>query len=156
MKSRLRIFSMLLLVSSCSLMAQEEKESTYRAYGSVGVSIANNNDDTFQNNSYPSVEVGLMKENVSFGLVVGRSNLNFNQDAISNYWYEAKFMPSASMNSVDIYGILGIGNYINTNRYFIEYGAGFSGKLTNHLNYYVQASNWDGIYYVTPGILFLL
>ena len=44
MKIKSIIFSLLLLVSSCSIMAQEEKESTYRAINSVGISIANNSE----------------------------------------------------------------------------------------------------------------
>lgn len=155
MHKRLKIFSLLLLVS-CSLSAQETKENTYGAYGSVGVSIGNSNEDTFQNTSYPSVEVGVTKENLSLGLAFGKSSFDFKNKSLNSYWYEIKFVPSTPMGSVDIYGIFGVGNYLDTNRYFIEYGGGVTGKLTNHLNYFVQASSWDGFWYVTPGVTFSL
>ena len=123
----------------------------------VGLSMSNASESGFDNSSYPSIEVGIQKENLSLGLAVGRGNINFkNKDVIENYWYEIKAAPATNIGTFDLYGVFGVGNYVNTENIFVEYGVGFSGKFTNHLNYYLQTSNWDGVWYVTPGVSFYL
>jgi hypothetical protein len=44
-------------------------------YVGIGLSLTNGND--FTNQSYPSVEVGVMRSNYALGLAIGRQNLNF-------------------------------------------------------------------------------
>ena len=130
-------------------------------YAAAGLSIGNSNGSNFQSTSYPSVEVGFYRDNLSFGLVAGRSDLaafgqEFKGDNISKYWYEGKTAVSVPMSdSVSGYALFGVGNYVNTSRIFIEYGFGVSTKV-NRLTYFVQYSNWDGYNYVTPGISFNL
>lgn len=134
-----------------TLTAQEEPAKP-SVYISAGLSVSNTRDTTFSYASYPSVEVGIMKKNASLGLVLGRSNLSgFDSDRISNYWYELKgaiYLPLGNYNG---YALLGIGNYMNTKQFFIEYGAGccYSWK---HFGIFAQASNWDGTWYATPGV----
>jgi len=133
------------------LSAQEEKTPP-SVYISAGLSISNTRDTTFSYSSYPSLEVGLMKENASLGLVAGRSNLSgFNEDRISNYWYELKGALYLSLGKFNGYALLGIGNYIDTKQFFIEYGIGASYSW-DKFGLFAQASNWDGTWYVTPGV----
>lgn len=141
-----------LFLSASTLFAQEETKVKPDVYVSAGLSISNSYDTTFSYSSYPSVEVGLMKNNFSFGLVLGRANLSgFDADAASNYWYEGKAAVYVPIGKFNGYALLGIGNYFSTKRVFVEYGAGFSYSF-NKFGVFAQASNWDGYWYVTPGV----
>ena len=133
-------------------MSNAQEEKGVDAYVSAGLSISNTYDTTFAFSSYPSVEVGFMKNNWSMGLVLGRGNNVFRtKDDISNYWWEVKTALSFPMGKFSGYGIIGIGNYITTSRIFVEYGAGFS-YCWNKFGVFSQVSNWDGAWYVTPGV----
>jgi len=122
-------------------------------YVAAGLSMSNTYDTTFAYTSYPSIEVGIMKNNWSLGLVLGRGNNVFRtKDDISNYWWEVKTALSFPMGKFSGYGLLGIGNYMSTKRLFIEYGVGFSYMPTDHIGIFSQVSNWDGVWYITPGI----
>lgn len=132
--------------------AQEKSKKSIEAYMAIGLSITNNFDTTFNATSYSSLEGGIMKNNFSIGLVLGRSNLSgFNHDIIQNYWYELKSALSLPIGNFSGYILFGIGNYFATDRLFIEYGAGFSYNF-NKLGIFVQSSNWEGTWYVTPGL----
>lgn len=125
-------------------------------YVSTSLSISNSSESTFDNTSYASVEVGLCKGDVSLGLVLGRGNINFkSKDVVSNYWYEAKVTQSFPIGKLDGFVLMGIGNYIDTQKVFVEYGGGLSYK-PKKVTYFSQVSNWDGIWYVSPGIMFNL
>jgi hypothetical protein len=145
------------LVLALSLMTSvmfAQKDSTnvvskFTTYIGVGLSLPNGND--FTNESYPSVEVGVMRNNYALGLVVGRQNFNFSEDDISKYYFEPKVTVSLPIGLLNLNGILGWGMYINTPSSFIEYGAGVSygaGNLTYGLIY----SNFDSVNYITPNI----
>jgi hypothetical protein len=139
-------------VSQTSCCSKDSTENGVDFYVSAGLSISNTFDTTFSYSSYPSVEFGFMKDNFSLGLVAGRGNLSgFNNDDISNYWYEVKTAVSVPVGKFSGYALLGIGNYITTSRVFVEYGAGFSYSF-NKFGVFSQFSNWDGTWYVTPGI----
>ncbi len=138
------------------MFAQEKTDSTskkYNPYISGGISISSSND--FSVGSYPSIEMGLQGKNISVGLIFGRSNfkgLGKKTDAISNYFYESKTSFSIPINKYSVaYGLFGIGVYGDFKRTFIEYGAGFSYSF-GKISYFVQSSNWDGTWYVTPGL----
>jgi hypothetical protein len=132
--------------------AQDSTSNKPLFYISGGLSISNSYDTTFSYSSYPSMEIGFMKNNCSFGLAFGRSNLSgFNTDYLSNYWYEPKatfYFPLGKMNG---FGLLGLGNYLNTKRVFVEYGIGCSYSIKKW-SVFGQVSNWDGTWYVTPGL----
>ncbi|MES2691693.1 MAG: hypothetical protein V4658_14905 [Bacteroidota bacterium] len=147
------VFSSLsVLLLSFAALAQESQQVKPKVYVAAGLSVSNTYDTTFSYSSYPSVEVGLVKNNFSMGLVLGRSNLsNFENDGISNYWYELKTALYQPVGDFNAYGLLGLGNYMSTRRIFIEYGAGFSYSF-KAIDVFGQASNWDGTWYVTPGI----
>lgn len=40
---------------------------------------------------------------------------------------------------------------MSTERIFIEYGIGFSHSF-GKIGYFSQVSNWDGVFYITPGL----
>lgn len=152
-----KILSLLFLLSSFLMVSQETKKdslsSKLNPYASIGLSISNTNDFTL--GSYPSLEIGLMGKNISAGLIIGRGSLKGlgeKNDDIANYFSELKTSVSIPISKkVGAYGLLGLGTYGNFKHAFIEYGAGFSYSF-NKLSYFVQSSNWDGVWYVTPGI----
>jgi len=129
------------------------EKSGVDVYVAAGLSMSNTYDTTFAYASYPSIELGIMKNNWSLGLVAGRGNNVYSvKDDISNYWWEVKTALSFPVGKFSGYGLLGIGNYMSTKRMFIEYGAGFSYMPTDHIGIFSQVSNWDGTWYITPGL----
>lgn len=128
------------------------KSSGVDVYVATGLSMSNTGDTTFTYSSYPSIELGIMKDNFCLGLVVGRWNLEgFDNDVTENYWYELKTAVSFPLGNYSGYGLLGVGNYMSTERIFIEYGLGFS-RTFNKIGVFSQVSNWDGYWYLTPGL----
>lgn len=162
-----KIIFLLSLMLTSTMFAQEATKtetptSKVSYYASVGLSIPNlqtkdANGDTstadFVDAAYPSVEFGVTKGSLSLGAIVGRGNLNFKEDAVRNYYYELKAAVSQPVGNASVYGLLGVGNYVDQNHVFIEYGAGI-GYAPSKLGVFVQASNWDGIWYVTPGLTY--
>jgi hypothetical protein len=144
----------LILVLFVAMSATLFGQNKINYYTSAGLSISNSGDTTFSYSSYPSIEFGGMYDNIGVGLVLGRSNLSgFRSDVISNYWYEIKTSACKTVGSASVYGLFGIGNYLSTKRVFIEYGAGISYTYKS-VSFFTQASNWDGYWYVTPGITY--
>lgn len=135
--------------SCCS----KDSTSGVDLYVSAGLSISNNGDTTFAYTSYPSIEFGVMKNNFSLGLVVGRGNFvrTSGVDYFSNYWTEVKAAVYVPVGNFNAYGLLGIGSYFEDKGIFVEYGAGFSYSFKK-IGVFAQASNWDSYWYVTPGI----
>ncbi len=158
-----KILVLLTLMISAFVSAQtieSKEESKIGYYGALGLSIGNSSDSDFQHTSYPSIEAGITKDNVTLGLAVGRSNLaDFGKELkgsnINNYWYEAKGTASTPIGITNGYIVLGVGNYINTDTVFIEYGAGINYTLKK-ITYFVQASNWDRVWYNSVGVSFNL
>lgn len=122
-------------------------------YVSAGISISNTGSSTFGKTSYPSIEFGGMYDNFGLGLVAGRGNLDFNGDAIQNYWYEVKTSFNQPIGPVSVYGLFGIGNYIRTKQLFIEYGVGMSVNIKKY-GIFIQSSNWDGVDYISTGVTY--
>jgi hypothetical protein len=147
------IIILFLFISSTTIVnAQDSLNNKPSYYISGGLSISNSYDTTFSYSSYPSMEIGFMKHNFSLGLAFGRSNLSgFNSDNVSNYWYEPKATIYFPLGKMSGFGLLGIGNYLSTKRIFVEYGVGCSYSL-NKWSVFGQVSNWDGTWYVTPGL----
>lgn len=139
----------LLLVSTLGF-SQEESKPNYNYYLSAGLSVTNS--DSFEDSSYASVELGVMRDNVSLGAILGRNNLtNIGTENFNNYWYEVKLGVYQPVGKVDAYGILGIGAYIDGSSTFLEYGLGVS-KQIGALGYFAQVSNWDTVNYISLGV----
>lgn len=162
-----KLFFTLIALIALTVTAQAQTDSTKvktTKYVSVGLSINPTTNDTFEYSSYPSVEVGITRNDVSYGVLFGRGSLKGLGDSVdtfSNYFYEFKVSPSVSLGYVNANLILGIGGYINsggqnstngdTDSSFVEYGFGLS-KSYGNLSYGLSYSNWDGLDYVTPSL----
>jgi hypothetical protein len=124
-------------------------------YISYGLSLSNSND--FKTSTFTSLEAGVMFNNISIGGVFGRALLKdmfTDKDDFSNYFYELKTTVSQNVNkNVTVFGLFGYGGYFNSNRMFIEYGAGAAYSV-RRFTYGVQASNWDSNWYITPMVMF--
>jgi hypothetical protein len=124
-------------------------------YAAAGLSIGNSGGSDFASTSYPSIEFGMMKGQWAIGLVGGRSSNDYSHaDVASNYWWSIKnavYFPVPN-SDIDLYALFAVGNYVSTKTVFIEYGGGFSYMPTDHLGVFIQASNWDNYWYITPGI----
>ena len=153
--------------------------SKYVPYVSVGLSISNGNDygDNqnkygFNESSYPSVEVGVTRQNLSAGIAFGRGSLKGlgnSEDNIRNYYAELRVVPSFNLGVVNASLIFGVGSYLGKSTLynadgsvigkrdstFIEYGTGISYSVGNY-SYGLAYSNWDGIDYITPNISYCL
>jgi hypothetical protein len=121
-------------------------------YVAAGLSVGNAGESTFAVTSYPSAEIGIMKDNLAFAAVVGRNNLAQNADTgfANNFWCEAKTAFYFPIKGVEGYGLFGIGTYLNGG-VFVEYGGGISVGVSDNTCVFVQASSWDGVGYVTFG-----
>lgn len=143
-----------IIKSDTLVEVQDEVTKKYSPYLAVGLSMVNDGD--FRMDSYPSVELGVMRDNIAVGVVVGRGNLEGmlgDNDNIGNYFYEGKVAFYFPIGSVSGYGLLGAGSYISKadKDVFFEYGAGIS-KEFKGFSVFAQVSNWDGVTYVTPGV----
>ena len=150
----------MLFISTLICAQESTNDSKIGYYGAVGLSIGNSEGSDFQSTSYPSIEGGITKDNITLGLAVGRSSLaDFGTELkgsnIENYWYEVKTTVSQPIGKTNGYLVFGLGNYINTSQVFIEYGVGVS-YMPKKLGYFIQASNWDGLWYNSVGVSFNL
>lgn len=148
------ILALLVLISTVTF-AQETTENPYTYYLSTGISITNSDD--FQGSSFVSTEVGVMRDNISVGAVLGRNNLvNIGEnESFNNYWYEGKVAVSFPLGKVDGYALAGVGSYIENGNIFTEYGLGVS-KYFKGFGVFVQMSNWDSVNYISSGLTFNL
>lgn len=110
------------------------------------LSFSTSSTDDIRLGSYLSCEVGRSWENLSLGLVVGSSDLNFYQ-----YWWEAKTSISFPLGKRSGYLLGGFGNYFGTDRTFIEYGIGFMNPINKRLGIFIQGSSWDEKLYLSVG-----
>lgn len=142
--------------------AQEtKKEKTNYVSASLSLANAFNSDgqqSEFSYSTYASVEYGIVRKGVMYGLAVGRGQLN--GDVMSNttgenfrnYFWEVRVQPTFPLGSVTGSVILGAGSYFATSDAgFIEYGLGVS-KSYGDLSYGLSYSNWNGVNYVTPSV----
>jgi hypothetical protein len=163
-----KVFTILAIFATLFATAQCHTDSTaaccdktqFSPYVSFGVSMTNTKKDgvvtPFKTSSYASIEGGVCYGNLGLGLVLGRSYLNGafkTDDDISNYFAEVKSTVTQPIGNVNVTGLFGYGNYLNTKRYFIEYGIGMSYSI-NKFAYGMTYSNWDGTNYVTPNITY--
>ena len=146
-----------LLLALVSLSAFAQTKSATTKYLAVGYSIGNRVDGKhFDEISYPSLEFGVTRNNLSLGLSVGRGQtcgIAQTGDKLSQYFYEGR-VTQAFPFTKEVSGnvILGVGSYfITDNAVFVEYGFGLTktcGKITYGLSY----TNWDKVGYLTPSL----
>jgi hypothetical protein len=158
-----KLFSILLFISfSTVAIAQTDSAKTkckLNPYASIGLSIghvdpSDPNIDNFNKAAFPSIEAGVMGENVSLGAVFGYEN--FFAVSSARKFYELKTSVFKSLGkSTSVYGLFGAGAYFeNAFNPFIEYGAGFS-YMPDKLGYFVQYSNWSRTNYVSIGATYV-
>lgn len=147
-----------LIAVTVTAQAQETKSN----YVSASLSLANagsgENHQNFSQSTYASIEYGIVRKGVAYGLAVGRGQLNGDvtsnatgQD-FRNYFWEVRVQPTFPLGSVTGSVILGAGSYFATSDAgFIEYGVGVS-KSYGDLSYGLSYSNWNGVNYVTPSV----
>lgn len=133
---------------------------TFSPYVSFGVSMTNTKEPSdstrFSVRNYMGLEGGVCYGNLGLGLVLGRSFLQgtfSSNDDISNYFAEVKSTVTQPVGNVNVTALFGYGNYLDTKRYFIEYGVGMSYSV-NKFAYGMTYSNWDNNNYVTPSITY--
>ena len=152
-----------LLVLICLLTAVSGQTDSTKTklipYASIGLSIGHvdpndANIDNFNKASFPSVEVGVMGNNISLGVVFGAENLFVS--STTRGFYELKTAISKPIGKCNGYVLFGAGAFIEKGfNNFIEYGGGFS-YVPKRVGYYIQYSNWARTNYVTGGLIIIL
>jgi hypothetical protein len=151
-----KLFLLLFAFTALSLTAQEQttcsQNSMYVGFGFSMASVSNFEYGT----SFPSVEVGFTRNDVSYGVAFGRASLKGlgnSEDVLQNYFYELKVVPSLPLGPVNANLILGMGGYIDSQDFFVEYGFGLS-KSFGNVSIGLSYTNWDRQDYVTPSVSF--
>jgi hypothetical protein len=157
-----KLFFTLIALIALTVTAQAQTDSTKvktTNYVSASLSLANSVEGkSFNETTYASVEYGIVRNGVAYGLAVGRGQLQSNRvfngstTNLQNYFWEVRVQPTFPLGSVTGSVILGAGSYFgSSDAGFIEYGVGVS-KSYGDLSYGLSYSNWDGINYVTPSV----
>jgi hypothetical protein len=154
MKKIITLLAVVLITTN--LFAQADSTKTkIKPYASIGISIghvdpSDANIDNFHKASYPSIELGVMGDNLSLGAVVGCENMFVTSS--SRGFYELKTAISKPIGKCSAYALFGVGAYMESKfNNFLEYGAGFS-YMPGKLGYFVQYSNWARTNYVSAGL----
>jgi hypothetical protein len=145
------IFLSILMCLSALTTNAQSKLSGYLSY-----SLSMTNTSNFRTSSYTNLEGGVIKDNLSLGVALGRGSMFGmfkSTDSFDNYFYEFKTSAYIPMGIVSIGAIVGYGGYFNTNHTFIEYGGGLS-YTVKQIGYGVSITNWDGITYLSPSLTF--
>lgn len=152
--------TILILLTSLSFTLSSQTDSIkakIKPYASIGVSIGHVDPsdsaiNSFNKASYPSVEIGIMGDNVSLGAVFGYENLWVSSS--TRGFYELKTSIAKPIGKCSAYALFGVGAFFEKGfNNFLEYGAGFS-YMPNKCGYFVQYSNWARTNYVSTGITF--
>jgi hypothetical protein len=122
-------------------------------YAAAGLSLSNG--DGFANIAYPSVEVGVSRNNMSYGLNFGRRDLadHGETEVPENYYLEGKASASWPLGDVKTFVMGGFGFVFNTDHYLIEYGTGLIWPCSSNTDLVLQISNWDKSDYVSVGVV---
>lgn len=135
-------FLFLILISNYAIMSNVKAQTNtikLRPYVSSGISIGNFDEtnpgtDNFSKASYPSIEGGIMGNNVSLGVVLGCENFFVTPN--SRLFYELKTSISVPIGKFSGYALFGTGAYFEKKfNNFIEYGFGFS-YMPKNLGYF--------------------
>jgi hypothetical protein len=147
--------AMLIMATSFGQTDSTKKTKT-TAYASLGISIGNVNvndagTNKFSKASFPSVEIGVMRKNISIGAAFGYENLLATSE--TRGFYELKTSAyHVIVGDCSGYILFGVGAYFEKSFHsFIEYGFGFS-YAPKKLGYFVQYSNWANANYVSVGL----
>lgn len=148
------------LLATTLVSAQEKSlDRLWNPYIGAAYSIGNTTSETYKDNTYFAVEAGITRGNLGLFGSVGRGTTSgafASNDKLNQYWVEVGATVSQSVGMVDVYGVLGVGTYIQSDAAFIEYGAGFSYPLNGTMSIGGKATNWDGAWYVSPTVSFQL
>ena len=122
-------------------------------YAAAGISLSSG--DGFSNIAYPSVEIGISKNNVSYGLNFGRRDFadHGETEKLDNYYVEAKAAASWPLGDVKTFLMGGFGTMLNTDHYLIEYGTGLIWSCIERTDFVLQLSNWDKSDYFSIGVV---
>lgn len=147
-----------IFLSILTFTGYSQSDSCLSIYGSIGISVGNiNPNDPMLNSpekvSYPSLEIGITKQSVNVGAIVGLTDFRLNTPIL---YYELKASLSIPVKECYIYPLFGVGAYAEKKFvHFIEYGGGFS-YMPKKIGYYVQYSNWANSNYISLGITYLI
>ncbi len=151
-----KLFYVLFAFIALTVTAQAQETKSH--YVSASLSLANSNGQQFSQSSYASIEYGIVRKGVAYGLSVGRGQINGDVmtnttgQNLRNYFWEVRVQPTFPLGSVTGNVILGAGSYFATSDAgFIEYGVGVS-KSYGDISYGLTYSNWNGVDYVTPSV----
>lgn len=147
-----KVLLLVCLISTAVFAQSDSTKSKITGYTSLGLSVSTGND--FLSTSYPSLEGGIMRDNLCLGIVAGRGNfvgMGQKSDNIQNYYYEGKMTACLPLGILTGSVIFGYGGYFKSKHMFIEYGGGVSYTKGN-ISYGVLCSNWDNVVYLTPSI----
>lgn len=143
----------LLTVNSFSQSDSSKTKTSY--YAALGISVGHvdpndANIDNFNKASFPSLEIGLMRKNISLGAIVGTENVF--ASSTTRGFYELKTAVYQPIGACSGYLLFGVGAYMeNKFNNFIEYGVGVT-YCPKKLGYFVQYSNWARTNYVSLGL----
>ncbi len=157
MKKIIFLFSVLLISVNSFSQCDSSKCCDLDFYSSVGISIGHVDKsdpgiDNFNKASYPSIEIGFMKNNFALGAVFGCENIFVSSN--SREFYELKTSASHPIGNLSGYALFGVGSYFEKeSSIFIEYGAGFS-YTPCAVGYFVQYSNWATYNYISTGLTY--
>lgn len=147
-----------MIVFSINAISQTDSSKTKTSfYTSIGISIGHvdpndENINSFNKASYPSIELGFCRKHISFGAIVGVENI-FATSSTRGF-YELKTSISKPFGYFSGYALFGVGAYMeNGFNNFIEYGTGFS-YCPKKLGYFIQYSNWARTDYISAGLTF--
>lgn len=150
---KLLVFVSVILISASSFAQTDSTKTNFYASAGISIGHVDANDESinsFNKASYPSLEIGLMRKNVSLGAVFGFENILVSSS--SRKFYELKTAISYPIGNYSGYALFGVGAYFeNDFNNFIEYGAGFS-YAPSKLGYFIQYSNWARTNYISVGL----
>ena len=138
-----------------SIMAFSQENNPY-----VSVSLYTSRLENFVDNSFFSAEIGVARENINLGITFGR-NLGTIKNSL-NYWYGGRFKTSQRINIFYSHILLGVGQYIQKNAFFLEYGVSISKNLNcryidcNKIAIFAEIINRNNTTFVGVGINYSL
>ncbi|MEC8425441.1 MAG: hypothetical protein VX000_16765 [Myxococcota bacterium] len=146
-----------ILLASAPARAETEADAPRTsAYVAAGLSLSNTGSATIGASSFLSTEFGACRDAGCLALVTGRTDNDYSGPfQLDDHWLEARASLQAPLGDFSGYGLLGVGNYLSTDRLFIEYGAGMR-HTWDDLSVFAHASNRDGVWYLTPGLMLTL